>query len=166
MKRLWPVAAVATAFWVSGCGTVKNLTNRDGEGREAFGGLTRDLRSFYNTADALVEKPPDRPWINPGSGPAGAVVLGGLILVVAGVVVGELALSTVADTLTLPILPILDRLDGSSTRPMGEPLSPELSIHEPIPLPQRRDREGPRDDLPPPCPPTEPAAPLTPAPCR
>jgi hypothetical protein len=126
MRRLWTAAAVATAFSLSGCGTVANLTNCDGQGREAYGGLTRDIKFVARVCDGTEPKaiPPLSP-IQLGS--AGGDGRGVVILLAAGIVVcvggmvGEVALSSVADTCTLPLIPLLNWASGSEKAGSKEP---------------------------------------------
>jgi hypothetical protein len=121
MRRLGAVAALAAVFSAGGCGTMMTVLDIDSRGREAYGGVTRDLK-FIDENPLLV---PNRllPHSSPGCSSGSPLALAGLILFPAalltaevGIVGTELSLSWVGDTCTLPLVPALNRFDGAFLR--------------------------------------------------
>ncbi len=119
-KTLWTIAALATALSV-GCGTVVNVTNLDDQGREAFGGATRDIRLAFHPLDN------DAAGLKTLLGMFGGDLKEAMIFLplVAVGYVGCLAIDTtfsiVGDACTLPFLPLLDRRNGSGPDSQASP---------------------------------------------
>ena len=118
MRRVWAITAVSAALSVGGCGTAKNLTNWDGEGREAYGGLTRDLHSLAPSSSSNeAKRDTSSPFFGRPTGLGGLAVGTCALLVCVGVVGGEFVLSAVADTATLPLVRLLNHFDESGKTP-------------------------------------------------
>lgn len=86
-----PVALALAALWGSGCGTIQNL--RSGEDMTPYGGLVKD--SPGDMLLALDRPPPE------GSRPFNNNPLA--IIIIVPIAVGEVCLTCIGDTLTLPL---------------------------------------------------------------
>jgi hypothetical protein len=119
MRRALATAAVWTALAASGCGTVLNLTDIDRGGREAFGGVARDVN--------YAKQHPFVPLGLPHGSGNGKALLGflavcGLIEVTYLTGLGaETSLSLVADACTAPILPWLNHVELFPGQPVPRP---------------------------------------------
>jgi hypothetical protein len=99
-----------------------NLTDIDSHGREAYGGVTRDLK--YLDEHPVV--PPDHFSAGSsihGSNPLGLaaflLVYPAIVVAEFGLVGTELSLSWAGDTCTLPLIPAMNRLDDVIRKPGG-----------------------------------------------
>lgn len=121
MRRALAAMAVGTALAASGCGTMWNLTDLDRQGREQFGGVTRDLR-FAGEHPWLPLGPLHEPSCGDARAFLAALALLGIVEVtyVAGLGT-ETALSLVADTCTAPLVPWINRVELFPGRPVPRP---------------------------------------------
>jgi hypothetical protein len=97
-----------------------NVLDLDSHGREAYGGVTRDLKWLDEHPACLPDRlgSPSSSWH--GSNPLALLILPlaypALILAKLGIVGTEMSLSCVGDTCTLPLVPVLNRFDAAFLR--------------------------------------------------
>jgi len=116
MRRLGAVLALMAVCWSSGCGTMVNLLDLDSHGREAYGGVTRDLKFLDEHPVSLPgHGSPGSSWhgTNPLGLAIGLLAYPAIILAQFGIVGAEVSLSWAGDTCTLPLVPMLNRVDSA-----------------------------------------------------
>jgi hypothetical protein len=105
----WLVTTVGAIILAGGCGTMLNVTDVDNLGREAYGGVARDVEYFDQPHS--VRLGPLVGGLGGKSALAALVLYPALVLAYPACMAAEVSLSAVGDTCTLPLLPVMDRLD-------------------------------------------------------